>query len=65
MGKWDTQDSFFLKYHCEDGRLFSVAIFHQAVALIAQLREPQVPQGEKWDFIMSPLPGTGITVVPV
>jgi hypothetical protein len=36
----------------------------QAVALIAQLREPQVPhQGEKWQFVMSPLPGTGITVL--
>jgi hypothetical protein len=64
MGKWDTRDSFFLKYHYDDGKLFSAAIFHQAVALIAHLREPQVPQGEKWQFVMSPLPGTGITVLP-
>lgn len=64
MGKWNTQDSFFLKYHYEDGQLSLAAIFHGAVALIAQLREPQVPhQGEKWRFVMSPLPGTGITVL--
>jgi hypothetical protein len=42
MGKWNTQDSFFLKYHFEDGDLFSAAIFHQSVALIAQLRESQM-----------------------
>jgi hypothetical protein len=64
MGKWNTQDSFFLKYHDEDGLLFSAAIFHQSVALIAQLREPGMPHHEqKWQFIMSPLPGTGITVL--
>ena len=65
MGKWNTQDSFFLKYHYEDGQLFLAAIFHGAVALIAQLREPQVPhQGEKWQFVMFPSPDTGITALP-
>jgi hypothetical protein len=63
MGKQNTEDSFFLKYHYGDGHLFIAAIFYEAVALIANLCEPQVPlQGEKWQFIMSPLPGTGITV---
>ena len=66
MGKWNTQDSFFLKYHYEDGLLFSAAIFHQSVALMAQLREPGMRHHEqKWQFIMSPLPGTGITVLSV
>ncbi len=63
-GKWKTKDSFFLKYHYEDGQLFSAAIFHESVALIAKLCEPQAPRGEKWQFVMSPLPGTGITVLP-
>src|SRR5262249_7694837 len=62
MGKWDTRDSFFLKYHFEGGRLFSAAIFHQSVALIAQLREPQIKTAwEKWQFVMAPTAGQGIT----
>ncbi len=64
IGKWNTEDSFFLKYHYEDGQLFSAAIFHESVALLAKLCEPQAPRGEKWQFIMSPLPGTGIAVSP-
>jgi hypothetical protein len=28
MGKWNTEDSFFLKHHSENGQLFCVAIFH-------------------------------------
>jgi hypothetical protein len=63
QGKWNTEESFFLKYHYECGQLFSVAIFHEAVALIASLSEPHAPHGEKWQFAMSPLPGTGITVL--
>jgi hypothetical protein len=64
MGKWNTQNSFFLKYHYEDNKLFSVAIFHQSIALIAQLREPQVQQQEqKWQHIMAPAPGKGIVVL--
>jgi hypothetical protein len=63
MGKWSTQGSFFLKYHYEAGMLFSAAIFHQSIALIAQLREPRLPPGNKWQFVMAPRPGIGIKVV--
>lgn len=64
MGKWNTEVSFFLKYLYEDGQLSLVAIFHESIALIANLCEPQKPRGEKWQFAMSPQPGTGITVLP-
>jgi hypothetical protein len=64
MGKWNTDESFFLRYHYENGQLFCVAIFHQSVALIAKLCEPSVPLQEKWQFSMSPRLGTGITVLP-
>jgi hypothetical protein len=64
-GRWKTDDTFFLKYHFEDGNLSSVAIFHEAVALIAQLTEPNLqPQWEKGRFVMAPTPGSGISVVP-
>jgi hypothetical protein len=63
MGKWNTDESFFLRYHYENGQLFCVAIFHQSVALVAKLYEPYVPLQEKWQFAMSPLPGTGIAVL--
>lgn len=63
MGKWNTEDSFFLKYYYEEGQLYSAAIFHESIALIANLCEPQAPRGEKWQFAMSPQPGTGITVL--
>lgn len=62
-GKWNTEKSFFLRYHYESGQLFSVAIFHQSVALIAKLCEPQVPREETWQFAMSPMPSTGITLL--
>jgi hypothetical protein len=64
MGKWSTQDSFFLKYHYDAGMLFSAAIFHQSIALFAQLRGPGLPPGQKWQFVMAPRPGVGIEVVP-
>jgi hypothetical protein len=64
MGKWNTEPSFFLKYHFEAGQMFSVAIFHESVALMAQLSEPQVQHwGDPWTFVMAPTPGSGI--VPV
>ena len=64
-GEWKTDDTFFLRYHFEVGNLYSVAIFHEAVALITQLTEPNVqPQWEKGQFVMAPTPGSGISVVP-
>jgi hypothetical protein len=64
MGRWNTEDSFFLKYLYEDGQLSLAAIFHESIALIACLCEPQVPRGEKWQFTWSPQSGTGITISP-
>jgi hypothetical protein len=64
MGKWNTEDSFFLKCHYEDGQLFLVAIFHESVALIATLSQPKVPREKKWQYAFSPQPGSGITVLP-
>jgi hypothetical protein len=63
MGRWKTDDSFFLKYLYEGGQLFLVAIFHESVALVANLCEPNAPRGEKWQFAMSPQPHTGITIL--
>jgi hypothetical protein len=70
QGAWKTDDTFFLKYHLEDGHLYVVAIFHESVALIAKLvanniqREPEMQeQSENWQFIMTPKAGSGITVV--
>jgi hypothetical protein len=64
MGMWNTEDSFFLKYLYDDGQLSLVAIFHESVALIACLCEPQVPRGKRWQFTWSPQPSTGITELP-
>jgi hypothetical protein len=63
QGSWNTEDSFFLKYLYADGQLSLVAIFHQSIALVACLCEPQVPRGGKWQFAMSPQPGNGITII--
>jgi hypothetical protein len=66
MGKWKTDESFFLKFHSEDHKLASVAIFHEAVALIALLQEaPLDPNDhERWDFVMAPKAKIGIAIVP-
>jgi hypothetical protein len=66
MGKWKTDETFFARYYFEDGELFVLTIFHEAIALIAQLREPNPahPPWEKWDFVMAPTPGVGVDVVP-
>ena len=64
MGKWNTEDSFFLRYFFENGQLSIVAVFHQAVALLARLREPNVSaQPIQSRYVMSPSPSAGIAVV--
>lgn len=64
LGKWNTDDSFFLRHHFDHGVLSLVAIFHESVALIAQLAEPDVPtQWEKGQFVMAPIHDRGIDVL--
>jgi len=65
QGKWKTDNSFFSKYYFEDGHLFSIAIFHQSIALVARLQEPNASPSawEKWQYVMVPKPGIGIDVI--
>jgi hypothetical protein len=64
QGKWEADDSFFLKYLFEEGQLFSAAILHESVALMSQLREPGTSAPwEKWQFVMAPRAGVGIAVI--
>jgi len=62
-GRWRTDDTFFIKHYSEAGHLFTGAIFHQAVALIAHLIEPRIKKTadwEDWQLVMTPVPGKGI-----
>jgi hypothetical protein len=63
-GRWKTDDTFFLKHYFEGGHLFTGAIFHQAVALIAHLVEPGITvEWEDWQHVMALVPGKGIALV--
>ena len=40
MGQWHTDDTFFIRYYFENGRLFVAAIFHESVALLLSSVSP-------------------------
>ena len=67
MGMWKSDESFFLTYLSDGGRLASMSIFREAVALIALLEEGpfQAEDNERWDFVMAPVAKSGISVVRV
>jgi hypothetical protein len=66
-GGWESDESFFLTSLREGGKLASMVIFHEAVALIALLEEGpvQAEANERWDFLMAPVAKRGIGVIRV
>lgn len=63
-GSWSTEDSFFLRYHVENGALMMVAILHESLALIAQITDGKPTLGWKaWHHVWSPRRGMGIVAV--
>ena len=67
MGTWKSDESFFLTFLLEGGKLASMSIFHEAVALIALLQEGpfQAEDNERWDFVMAPVAKSGISIIHV
>jgi hypothetical protein len=58
---WDTQGTFFLRYHVEDDAFMMVAILHESLALMAQITDAGYQQGwMAWHRVWSPVPGKGI-----
>lgn len=61
QGRWDTTDTFFLRYHREEDLLYQVVMLHECVVLIAKLAASGAP--ESWKPLMkrwAPVAGIGI-----
>jgi hypothetical protein len=64
QGKWQTDDSFFIRYVYGEGQLITAAICHESIALLARLFEPPVPSGIEYDDLaMGPSPEFGIALI--
>ena len=64
-GKWESDESFLLTFLLEGGKLGSMSIFHEAVALIALLQEGplEADDNDRWDFVMAPVAKRGIGII--
>jgi hypothetical protein len=64
QGKWDASDSFFVRYHSEDGQFLMAAVFHQSVILMADLHPGAATVGHlPWEHQFLPVAETGITLI--
>lgn len=58
---WDTQDTFFIRYHAEGDAFTMVAILHESLALMAQITDASHTEGWiAWHHVWSPVQGKGI-----
>lgn len=58
---WDTQDTFFIRYHVEGDAFFMVAILHESLALMAQITDAGHKDGwMAWHHVWSPVQAKGI-----
>jgi hypothetical protein len=59
--KWDTSDSFFVRYIAEGDSLLIAVVLHEAVSLLAQLGDAQEAKvWEPWHYTWAPVAGKGI-----
>lgn len=58
---WDTQDTFFLRYHAEDHVFIVVVILHESLALMAHIADASYADGwQPWHQVWMPVQGKGI-----
>jgi hypothetical protein len=63
--KWDTQDTFFVRYFADSSAFFAVAILHESLALMAQITDASYTQGwMPWHRVWLPVAGQGIRALP-
>ena len=64
QGRWQTDESFFIRYAYGEGLLFTAAIFHKSIALMARLVEPGAATAIDLDeLVMGPSPKFGIAIL--
>jgi hypothetical protein len=58
---WNTQDTFFFRYHAEGDVFIVAAILHECVALMAHIAPSTYVQNwTPWHHVWAPVPGNGI-----
>lgn len=61
QGRWDTQDSFFLRYYAEADAFMMVAVLHESLALMAEITDGKHVEGWlAWHHVWAPVKGEGI-----
>jgi hypothetical protein len=61
QGSWNTEDSFFLRYHSVDELFVSMAVLHESMVLMALItRDTETENWMPWSHVWRPSPGKGI-----
>jgi hypothetical protein len=61
QGKWDTSDTFFIRFILEGTTLHMGAVLHESVLLMAQLGDTaEAKEWHPWRHTWAPVPGKGI-----
>lgn len=66
QGKWNTTDSFYVKWYADDDALTCAAVFHESVAVMAAVYDSRTAFGnrERWHALMAPSRAGGIIAIP-
>jgi hypothetical protein len=61
QGSWNTEDSFFLRYHSVDELFVSMAVLHESMVLMALItRDTETENWVPWSHVWQPSPRQGI-----
>ena len=62
---WDTQSTFFVRFHAEDGDFYMVAILHESVALLAHvIGDADARPWQRWYRVWKPKRAFGLQPFP-
>lgn len=63
QGAWNTEGSFFLRYHTADNGFASIAVLHESLALMAMInRADETKDWIPWAHVWKPAAGEGIVL---
>lgn len=61
QGSWNTEASFFLRYHSVDELFVSIAVLHESIALMATItRDTNTENWVPWEHVWTISPGRGL-----
>jgi hypothetical protein len=61
QGRWDTQDTFYIRFHADADAFLTVAVLHESIALMANITDARRTENwEPWQRVWSPVQGQGL-----